>query len=45
MSHILFVDDTMILYDANHDQLSYLSWVFMWFETISGLKLIWIRVR
>ena len=37
--HLLFIDDTMILYDANQDHLRYLSWVFMWFEAIFGLKI------
>ena len=38
MSHLLFADDTLIFCDAKADQLQYLSWTFMWFEAISGLK-------
>ncbi|KAL6343049.1 hypothetical protein AAG906_017861 [Vitis piasezkii] len=38
VSHLLFSDDTLIFCDAEADQLQYLSWTFMWFEAISGLK-------
>ncbi|RVW27606.1 hypothetical protein CK203_099119 [Vitis vinifera] len=38
VSHLLFADDTLIFCDAEADQLRYLSWTFMWFEAISGLK-------
>ncbi|RVW89084.1 LINE-1 retrotransposable element ORF2 protein [Vitis vinifera] len=38
VSHLLFADDTLIFCDAEADQLQYLSWTFMWFEAISGLK-------
>ncbi|RVW26396.1 Transposon TX1 uncharacterized 149 kDa protein [Vitis vinifera] len=38
VSHLLFADDTLIFYDADAVQLQYLSWTFMWFEAISGLK-------
>ena len=36
--HLLFANDTLIFCDAEVDQLQYLSWTFMWFEAISGLK-------
>lgn len=38
MSHLLFVDDTLIFGKANSYQLKYLSCVFAWFEALSGLK-------
>ncbi|RVW48216.1 hypothetical protein CK203_069509 [Vitis vinifera] len=37
VSHLLFVNNTLILYGTNNDQLRYLSWVFMWFEVVFGL--------
>lgn len=39
VSHLLFVDDTLIFCKASHEQVLYFSWIFMWFETISGLKI------
>ena len=39
MSHLLFVNDTLIFSDSNKEQLEALSWAFMWFEAISGLKI------
>ena len=38
MSRLLFADDTLIFCDADAEQLQYLSWTFMWFEAILGLK-------
>nr|CAN80513.1 hypothetical protein VITISV_026067 [Vitis vinifera] len=37
--HAFVVDDTLILCDANKENLEYLCWVFMWFEVILGLKI------
>ena len=39
VSHLLFVDDTLIFCKASHEQVLYFSWIFMWFEAISGLKI------
>ncbi|KAJ9677520.1 hypothetical protein PVL29_022489 [Vitis rotundifolia] len=36
--HLLFADDTLLFCNPNIVQLHYLSWVFLWFEAISGLK-------
>lgn len=37
--HLLYFDDTLIFNDSNKEQLEALSWAFMWFEAISGLKI------
>ncbi|RVW35445.1 hypothetical protein CK203_097234 [Vitis vinifera] len=39
ISHLLFVDDTLLFSDPCPDQLTYLAWVLLWFETSSGLKI------
>lgn len=36
--HLLLFDDTLIFCNTNSENLRYLSWVFLWFEAISGLK-------
>ena len=38
ISHLLFADDTLVFCHPSHDQLTYLSWLLMWFEAINGLK-------
>ena len=43
--HRLFADDTMVFCQSDEDPLTPLSWVLMWFEALSKLKLIWRRVR
>ena len=36
---LLFVDNTLVFYNDTREQLAYLSWVLLWFEAISGLKI------
>ena len=36
--HLLFEDDTLVFCEPSIDQVSYLSWLLMWFEAMSGLK-------
>ena len=39
LSHILFADDTLVFCRSDEYQLTYLSWVLMWFEALSSLKI------
>ena len=39
ISHLLFVDDTLVFYEASQDQMTYLSRLLMWFEACSGLRI------
>ena len=38
ISHLLYVDDTLLFYEVDNDQLKFISWILMWFEAMSGLK-------
>ena len=38
ISHLIFADDTLIFCKTSEDQITFLSWLLMWFEAISGLK-------
>ena len=39
ISHLLYVDDTFLFCKADKDRLKFLSWILMWFEAMSGLKI------
>ena len=39
ISHLRYVDDTLLFCDANKDQLKFLSWILMWFEALLGLRI------
>ena len=39
VTHLLFVDDTLVFCEAFHAQMTYLSWLLMWFEAILGLQI------
>ncbi|RVW13630.1 LINE-1 reverse transcriptase-like [Vitis vinifera] len=39
VSHLLFVDDTLIFYKVRREQLTNLSWILAWFEAASGLRI------
>ena len=39
VTHLLFVDDTLVMCDANIDQMLFLHLILSWFEIVSGLKI------
>ena len=38
ITHFLFADDTLVFCETSIDQVSYLSWLLMWFVAMSRLK-------
>ncbi|RVW20240.1 putative ribonuclease H protein [Vitis vinifera] len=39
ISHLFFVDDTIVFCEANREHLTHLSWILLWFEAASGLRI------
>ena len=39
VSHLLFADDTLVFFEDSRDQIMYLCWVLLWFETLSGMRI------
>ncbi|RVW36959.1 Transposon TX1 uncharacterized 149 kDa protein [Vitis vinifera] len=39
VTHLLFADDTLVFCDDSQEQLAFLSWLLMWFEATSGLRI------
>ena len=39
ISHLLFIDDTLVFCKATNTQMNYQNWLLMWFEAISGLRI------
>ena len=39
VSHLLFVDDMLIFYEADLEQILILHMILIWFEVVSGLKI------
>ena len=39
MCHILVVEDTFIFCEASQEEVPSRSWIFMWFEANSSLKI------
>ena len=39
VSHLLFVDNTLLFCDLSKEHVEVLSWAFTWFEAMFGLKI------
>ena len=39
VTHLFFANDNLVFCEASYAQMTYLSWLLMWFEIISGLKI------
>ncbi|RVX21872.1 hypothetical protein CK203_001388 [Vitis vinifera] len=39
VTHLFFANDNLVFCEASYAHMTYLSWLLMWFEIISGLKI------
>ena len=39
VSYLLFANDALVFVKDDQNQLTFLSWLLMWFEALSGLKI------
>ena len=39
ISHLFFVDDTIVFCEASKEHLTHLSWILLWFEAASGIRI------
>ena len=39
ISHLFFVDDTIVFCEASKEHLTHSSWILLWFEVASGLRI------
>ena len=39
LSHLLYVDDTLLFCKTIPDQLTHLGWILIWFEALLGLRI------
>ena len=41
ITHLLFANDTLVFYRDFSEEMVHLSWILLWFEAISGLRINW----
>ena len=39
ISHLFYVDDTLLFYEPNKDHMKFMSWTLKWFEAMSCLRI------
>ena len=39
ITHLLFVDDTLVFCKDTEEQMAYLSWILAWFKALFGLRI------
>ena len=39
ITHLLFVDDTLVFCQDSTEQMIFLRWILVWFEALSSLKI------